>query len=894
MRRLARFLRMPRSAARIRADIDDEIRFDIDMRARDFVRQGMDAGEAQARAACEFGDLNATRRYCEDTDMHIEADVRRSNFLEDVRADLAIALRGMRRTPMFAAVVLLTLALGIGANTAVFSVVRRVLIAPLPFRSPEQLYRLYTAPSATDGDNDKLSLAELEELGDQSRSLAGLTLFGNYQGFTYSDDRMEDDSWQSVSVAPNFFSVLGVQPVLGRVFRAEDFQPGAPRVLIITYQIWQRVFGGDRGVIGRTVQINAKPVVVIGVMPEYFVGPTFNADMLLAFNVDAASKNPRYAASRAWRSVARLRPGVSLEQWRAELATLRPRIQAAHPEIKNAGVVLPTPLHEAIVGGAGPVLWLVMGGALIVLLATCVNIAGLFLSRAAARRRELGIRTALGAGRGRLIRAILAETLLFGLVGGVLGVLLGVALKAALLQNIGPMLPKLGDVRIDAGVLLFALAASVVSGIIVGAMPAVAATRVDVRDALGDSGARAASRGAVTARASRLLVSAQVAFALVLVVGANLFVRTFKTLLDTDLGYQTSNHQATFFLSPGARYRDPATQSAFVESFMERVRAIPGVTAVGYTVTNPWNGSWISPHFQIDGRPSDGGSRPSAVLATASAEYFQAMGMPVRLGRGFNAGDVSGSASVVVISESMAKRYWPNANPIGARIRITDFYARDASDTLLLREVVGVVGDVRQDAMSEASPTIYVAAEQAQIGGASFVMRTTGDASALLPLIKGAVHAIDPKVPVVSPRTLRDVLSNIVRRQNVAMTLTGLFAVLALLLAGLGVYGMMAYNVLARTREFGIRSALGASRAAVLGLVLRDGLATTALGLVVGLVLAAVLLRFAASLLVGATAHDPASYAAAMVILGVVALAACAVPARAATRIEPVEALRLE
>ncbi|MGH9887783.1 MAG: FtsX-like permease family protein, partial [bacterium] len=523
----------------------------------------------------------------------------------------------------------------------------------------------------------------------------------------------------------------------------------------------------------------------------------------------------------------------------------------------------------------------------------CVNIACLFLSRAAARQREIGIRTALGAGRGRLIRAVLAETLLYGLVGGALGVVLGVALKAALLHNIGPMLPKLGDVRIDAGVLVFALVASIVSGTIFGAVPAVSATRVDVRDALGDSGARAASRGAATARASRLLVSAQVAFALVLVVGASLFVRTFKTLLDTDLGYQTTNHQATFFLSPGARYRDPATQSAFIESFMKRVRAMPGATAVGYTVTNPWNGSWISPHFQIEGRASEG-DRPSAVLATASAEYFKALGMPMRVGRGFNLSDVAGSAPVVVISESMAKRYWPNASPIGERIRLIDFFARDARDTLLMREVVGVVGDVRQDAMSEASPTIYVSAEQTQVGGASFGVRTTGDASLLLPLIKDVVHALDPKVPVVAPRTLRDVLSNIVRRQNVAMTLTGLFAMLALLLVGLGVYGIMGYNVLARTREFGIRSALGASRTAVLRLVLRDGLVTTGFGLIVGLVLAAVLMRFVESLLIGATAYDPGSYVAAMVILGVVALVACVVPARAATKVEPVEALRLE
>ncbi|HEV8497281.1 MAG TPA: ABC transporter permease [Gemmatimonadaceae bacterium] len=892
MGRIARFLRLPRSAARIRIDIDDEIAFDIDMRARDLVRQGMDSREAQARAAREFGDLDATRRYCEDLDMQIEADARRVSFLEDVHADLRVALRGMRRGPLFAAVVLLTLALGIGANTAVFSVVRRVLITPLPFRAPEQLYRLYTTPSATDGDNDKLSLVELTELATQSRSLAGLTLFGSYQGVTYSDDHTAD-SWQSVSVAPNFFDILGVRPVLGRAFRTEDFVQGAPSVLIVTYQVWQRVFGGDRGLVGRVVQLNAKPFTVVGVLPEYFVGPTFNADMLLPFNVDAAMRSPRFARSRAWRSVARLRPGVSLEQWRVELTVLRQRIQGAHPDIKNAGVVLPTPLHEAIVGRAGPVLWLVMGGAIIVLLATCVNIAGLFLSRAAARRRELGIRTALGAGRGRLVRQVLAETLLYGVVGGAIGIILGAALKAALLRIAGPMLPKLGDVRIDAGVLLFAVAASVASGIIFGVMPAAATTRVDVRDALGDSGARGASRGAATARASRLLVSAQVAFALVLVVGASLFVRTFKTLLDTDLGYETTSHQATFFLNFGAGRRSPDSQQAFVALFMQRLHALPGVAAVGYTVTNPWNGSWISPHFQIEGRLL-ANDRPSAVLSTASAEYFKAMGMPVRMGRGFDASDGPGGAPVAVISESMAQRFWPNSSPIGARIRLTDFYAQGPSDTLLAREVVGVVSDVKEDAMSNVSPTIYLPAEQAPVGGGSFVVRTTGEAATLLPLIKDAAHSLDAKIPMVSPRTLRDVLSNIVRRQNVAMTLTGLFALLALVLAGLGVYGIMSYNVLARTREFGIRSALGASRGAVLGLVLRDGLATTLLGLGAGLLLAAGLSRFAASLLVGVTAHDPLSYVVGLVILGLVSLIACAVPARVATQVEPVEALRLE
>ncbi|HEY2379085.1 MAG TPA: ABC transporter permease [Gemmatimonadaceae bacterium] len=893
MRRIPWFPRLPRSAARIRTDVQDEIAFDIDMRARDLVAQGMDAREAHERAVREFGDLDATRRYLEDTDMQIEAETRRGHLLEDLRADLTIALRGMRRAPVFAAVVLLTLALGIGANTAVFSVVRRVLIAPLPFRHPEQLYRLYTTPAATDGDNDKLSLVELTELARESKSLAGLTLFGAYQGVMYSDDRTSD-AWQAVSVAPSFFPVLGIQPVLGRAFRSDDFLRGAPSVLVITYQVWQRVFGGDRGVVGHVIQVNARPFTVIGVLPEHFVGPTFNADVLLPFNVDAALGRQSSARSREWRSVVRLKPNVSLQNWRSELAVLRSRIQAAHPEIRNAGVVLPTPLHEAIVGSAGPVLRLVMGGALIVLLAACVNIAGLFLSRAAAHRRELGIRTALGAGRGRLIRQTLAETILYGILGGSIGLVLGAALKASLLRIAGPMLPRLGDIRIDAGVLLFALAASIVCGVIFGALPALAATRVDVRQTLGDSAARGSSRGASSAHTSSFLVSAQVALAVALVVGASLFVRTFRTLLGTDLGYEMSNHQTSFFLVAGPRYRDPAAQSAFVESFVHRVHTLPNVTAVGYTVTNPWNGSWISPHFEIEGRPSEPGEHPSAILATASTEYFAAMGIRVRAGRGFNAGDTPGNAPVLVISESLAKRYWPNESPLGARIRLTDFYARSAGDTLLMREVVGVVNDVRDDAMSPARQTVYLPAEQTQIAGGSVVVRTTGDAASLQPLIADAARMLDPKVPVLLPMTLREVRSDIVRRQNVAMTLTALFAVLALLLAGLGIYGVMAYNVFARTREFGIRSALGASRRAVLGLVLRDGLTTTAVGLIAGLLLAAGLSQFAASLLVGVTAHDPASYIVAGVIAVAVGLAACAVPARAATRIEPVEALRLE
>jgi putative ABC transport system permease protein len=889
---VARYLRLPRSASRIRDDIDEELRFDIEIRARDLRALGVSAEEAERRASREFGDLDGTRRYCEEIDMQIEADVRWSHTFDDLRSDLLIALRGMRRTPVFAAVVLLTLALGIGANTAVFSVVRRVIIAPLPFRSPNELYRLYTTPSATDGDFDKVSAVELNDLAAQSRTLAGVTLFGNYSGVTYADDH-STESWQSVSVAPNFFDVLGVRPELGRTFGPGDFVAGAPNAVMLAHQVWQRVFGGDPGVIGRSIEASGARFTVVGVLPENFVGPTFNADILRPLNVDGVMRNARFARSRVWRSVARAKPGVSPAQLRSELATLQPRIQTAYPEIKHAGVFVATPLHEAIVGGAGPVLRVVMGGALIVLLAACVNIAGLFVARAASRRRELGVRTALGAARGRLVRQVVAETLLYGVAGGGIGVMLAVVLKSGLLRIAGPMLPPLGEARIDSTAFIFAFVASLVCGVAFGLLPALATTRVDVRDALADAGTRSASRGAAAGRTSRLLVSVQVAFAVVLVVGAGLLVRTFKTLVDTDLGYATTGHQATFFLGLGARYRDPAAQGAFVETFLHRVHALPGVTAAGYTVTGPWSGSWRTIHFHLAGQTEAVSEPSSAVLATASAEFFTATGIPIHRGRGFNAGDHRGTTPVAVISESMARKYWPNSNPIGARIRL-DWYSVDPGDSTVAREIVGVVSDVKENALSDAAATVYVSAEQAQIYGSAFVVRTTGDANGLLKAIAETVHGLDPRVPLVSPRSLSDVLSGLVRRQNVAMVLIAAFAALAVLLAGLGVYGVMAYSVAARTRELGIRSALGASRLSIVGLVLRDGLATTSLGLAGGMMVALAMPRLVSSLLVGVSARDPLSYAGALLVLGVVALVACALPARAAARVEPVEALRLE
>ena len=888
MPRIPRFIQLPRARRRIRADIDEEMRFDLDMRAADLIKEGLDPREARERAAREFGDMEATRHFCEEIDMQLEADARHRTILEDLRADMAIALRGIRRAPVFAAVVLLTLALGIGANTAIFSVVHRVLVVPLPFRAPDQLYRLYTSPSST-GDHDKLSAVELTELAAQSHALAGLTWFGNYAGTTFTDDRTAE-AWQAVSVDGNFFSVLGIQPELGRILNAADFQPGAPPAVMISHQVWQRSLGGDRAIAGRVIQLSGRPTTVVGVLPEHFVGPTFNADVLRPLNISDYTRNPRSARSRVWRSVARLKPDVSMEEWQAELAVLAPRLQRAYPEIRNAGVFLPMPLHEAVVGGAGSILRFVMAGALVVLLAACVNIAGLFLSRAVARQRELGVRTSLGASRGRLVRQLIAETLLYGVLGGVLGMGLAIVLKAVLLRQIGPLLPKVGEVNIDLAVLAFAFVLSIVSGLAFAVLPALSATRVDVRQALGDGGTRAASRGSSASRASRVLVCAQLACAVVLAVAAGLLTRTFQSITATDLGYETTDHQASFYISTGGR-SPGSSLAAFTAAFVDRIRSVPGVTAVGYTVTAPWGGVWRGIRFRPVGMSAgEAEALPGVALATASADFFAATGMTIKKGRSFNADDRLGSPPVIVISETMARRFWPNSNPIGTFVRLD--FSGSPSDTSAAREIVGIVGDVRADATSEPTPTLYVSEEQMRYFGNRFVVRTTGDAASILGVVRAAIRDLDPRVALLLPQTLDEVRSDQVRRQHVAMILMAMFAGLAVLLAGLGTYGIMAYGVACRTKEFGIRTALGASSRSILGLVIRDGVAMTVAGIATGTLVALAASRVATSLLYGVKATDPTSYAWAVGLLLATALVACLLPARKATLVEPVETLR--
>jgi predicted permease len=497
----------------------------------------------------------------------------------------------------------------------------------------------------------------------------------------------------------------------------------------------------------------------------------------------------------------------------------------------------------------------------------------------------MGVRAALGASRGRLIRQVLTESMVYGIVGGAAGVLLAVAAKGALVSEVGTLLPQLGNVRIDALVLAFAATSAIGSGVAFGVMPAIATTRLDVRDALGDSGSRATSQGKAGAHGSRMLVAIQIAFAVVLVVAAGLLTKTFFGIVRANRGYASTDRQVTFSVNLQGRFRYPADRSAFVTALSQRLHAVPGVTGFGYTVSGPWYGGWQHVGFRVEGRE---GGFASIDYETASDEFFAVAGIPVRQGRVFGPSDRFGTPPVVVVSESVARRFWPDGHAIGSRIRL------DTGDTTVSREVVGVVADVRQSGTTDLTPTVYVSSDQTQIFGQEFVVRTSTDGKALIATIKDILHSLDPQLPMANPRTLRDVLSSSVKREQLAMALMTLFAVLAVVLATLGVYGIMAYTVLARTREFGIRAALGASRRTILLLVLRNGLATAAAGVAIGVLMSMILSRLIGSMLVDVSTHDLATFVAAPALLMVVALVACLAPARAATRVDPIDVLRMD
>ncbi|MEX2273537.1 MAG: ABC transporter permease [Vicinamibacterales bacterium] len=815
------------------------------------------------------------------------------NLLQDLR----LAFRMLRSKPAFSSVAILTLALGLGANTAIFSVVHAVLLKPLPFHEPDRLVLVWNTMPERPLDN--LTPGRLVDFRDRAKSFESLAGISHILLTLTGAGTPERLMGSSVSVP--FFHVLGVQPLHGRVFNPA----GEPaRVAVLGHGLWMRAFGADPAIVGRAIVLNGNPHIVVGVMPREFVWPSitvraasgFDPELWVAAGRTGVPDTPALsgegiATNRRigyLRGVARLRPGVSLEEARAEIGTIASSLQQEHPQTdaQRGGTVVD--LRNHLLGNAREPLMLVLGAVAFVLAIACANVANLMMGRAASRRREFELRLALGAGRRRLIQQLLVESGVIALAGGMLGLLLAWWALDGLVSAVPEGLLRLEQTSLSAPVIAFSFALSAMMAMVFGILPALQAARLEGRQGLRDDGRTVGARGG--ARSRTLIVAAEVAVAVTLVIGATLLVRSFISLQRVDVGIDV-DRLLTFDLNlSGERAEYQAQQVAFYERVLERVRALPGVTAAGMAVTLPIGGDDFRAPVTIDGRPlPPEGREASAGYQMLSPGFFAAAGMPVLEGRDVALSDMRGGRPVAVVNRAFAAEHWPGEPAVGKRFRI----GRDQSRAPL--EVVGVVGNIRH--FGPAAPPrqeFYLSYTQSSFSFMSVLVRTDGDPALLGPSIRAEVRALDPLQPVARMMPMADHLRDSLAQPRFLSMLTSLFGGLALVLAAIGVYGVMAWLVAVRTREFGVRLALGAQPAILMRQVLQEGMLVVMAGAVAGLAGAAALSQTIASLLFETPAIEPRAYAVAVGLVIAAAALATFIPARRATRVDPIQALRSE
>lgn len=807
---------------------------------------------------------------------------------------LRLAVRRLVAAPGFAAVAIGTLALGIGANAAMFSVVRAVLLAPLPYASPDELVRL-TGFDEDDALPGNLSPADFLDIARDTTTFARMGAHGFVGSATISGPEGDAERVGLVRVTHTFFPTLGVPAALGRVFSADEDRPNAPRVAIISHGFWQRRFAAAPGVVGRQLLVNAQPYEVIGVLPAEYrhieEDPDRSADVFVAFSFDPAGA---IRSGRFIRAVGRLVPGVSIDQARAELTGFAMRLEQQFPTSNHGQRVLLTPLHEAVVAGARRSLVVLAAAVGLVLLIACANLANLLLAAGAGRQREFAVRTALGADRRRLVGQLLAESLVLSGLGATAGVALaawgtrGATLLAA------AAIPRTADIRVDAAVLAFVAVTAVVSALLFGLAPALQLSGAGLHDTLKEGGRSAAAF--VPQRLRDLFMAAQVALAVVLLVGAALLVRSLWRLQDVSPGFVPTQVTAMDVSLPTAVYPE-GSQIPFYEQLQQRVLALPGVERVGAVNILPLGSNYDSRGIQVEDHPRPEGQGLSPQARSVTPGYFAAMGVPLLRGRRFDARDLEQSPLVVVISETMARQYWPGQDPIGRRITFNSGIPTDQQREVGgagSREVIGIVGDVRHLALDEAAvPFFYTPHRQPpSYHTMTLVVRGAADEPGLAAAVRSELRQMDAGVPLYQVRTVDQVLSRAVAQPRLRAWLLALFALLAATLAALGVYGAVSYVVQQRTAEIGVRIALGASRRDVLTMMLGQGMRPVLAGVGVGLAGAWALSRTLSALLFGIAAGDVASYAVAAAGLTLAALAATLVPARRATSVDPAVALR--
>ena len=805
-------------------------------------------------------------------------------------ADLRYALRMLLKTPGFTIVAAVTLALGIGANTAIFSVVDAVLLRSLPFKNPEQLVRLWShGPNEPDAKYVH-SIPDYIDYRERTQSFTALAAYTRTGGIL---NVAEGQQLEGLAVYSDIFAVLGTQPMLGRPYTRDEDKAGAPPVVVLTHRMWSRAFGSDPRIVGQQISISYKSYTVLGVMPP---GWKYPLDVDIDYMIPLEPHAPQAVARRVAQSftiTGRLKPGASVEQANAEARALSVQLAQQYPESNQNRFTRVVSLHEDVVGNVKPALLVMLGAVALVLLIACANVANLLLARAAARTREIGIRTALGASRAAIVRQLLAESFLLALIGGAGGLLLawwGIDILGAL----GPTgVPRLAEVRIDATVCAFTCALAVLSTLAFGLVPALQVSRPNVTDTL-QQGAKGSTGGVHSNRVRSALVVSQVSLSLLLLAGAGLLIKSFFNLRATDPGFNPARVNVVDVTVPRVRYPEPDQQRRFHEQLLPKLRSLPGLEAVGGVDPLPFSGNSRGSSFTIAGAPPvpQGTDEPSASRLTITQGYFETMKIPLRAGRTINDRDTADSLRVVVINQTLARTYFPNADPVGQHLH----FGSEGNEPNPPIEIVGVVGDSHHEAIAtKPGPEMYLPHAQDPGRRVNYVFRTASENLAGIDTaVKRAVHEIDKDLYVPKPQPMQEFLAADLAQPRFNMMLLAVFAGVAMILAAIGIYGVIAYTVAQRTREIGIRMALGAQRTEMMAMVLRQSLALVAVGLVIGVLASLAGTRLMSSLLFGVGATDVSTYALVIVLLGAAALLASYIPARRAMKVDPMVALRYE
>jgi predicted permease len=852
-------------------DLSAEFESHIAMLTEKNAGRGMSHEEARRAAILTFGAVESAKENYRDQ--------RGLPGLDSLRQDVRYGLRTLRKNPGFTAVAILTLALGIGANTAIFSVINGVLLSPLPYKNPQQLVVIK--------END--SPPNVIDIQRQTRSFS--------QGGGINVEKMDYiGATEPVQVRvglinAGFLETLGVQPMLGRIISPGEDVQGGPRLAMVSNQFWQNYLSSDPHALGNTIQLGGNSYTVIGVMPASFAPPAEHADIFVSLVV----RDPRAGAERDlhfMHTYWRLKPGVTLAQAQADMAAIDRRLAEQYPAEEKERKSQLVPLHEWLVGDVRSALLVLFGAVGLVLLIACANFASLLMMRAVAGRQELVIRAALGAGRGRLIRKTLTESVLLSVLGGAAGLLFAQLGTRMLLALRPEKLARLTGIHMDTRVLLFVLVVSVLTGIVFGMAPAWIAARADVAEALKES-ARSTTASTMGHNIRKILVTSELAVALVLLVGAGLLIKGFSRLRSMNPGFNSANVMTMYLQLPKTRYGEIPKQTQFRRELLIRLNSLPGVQAAMVTDI-PLGGNYVGHRVVIDGSPPLAvGGEPKVQTLSVMGDYFRVMQIPLRAGRDFTPLDREGQPLVAIVNEEMVREFLPHENPIGVRIR----WAGDTEPPHWMT-VVGVVADVKHSGLNQPTdPAVYSPFSQNDEAWRRFMtlaIRARDTSPGLVEEVKRQIWSADSQIPVSDVHTMDELMAVSLAQQRFNMLLLGLFAALALILAAVGIYSAMAYSVSQRTHEIGIRTALGAQRWDVLRLVMKDGAKIALIGIASGIAGALALTRLMASLLFEVKPTDPATFAGVAILLALVALAACYIPARRAMRVDPMVALRYE